>query len=350
MASSIRLTDLGWRHFFNQQLDIDEIGVLRPVRVIAVHRNELRVIGEKFEEGIQPQFGESDEDKATIGDWLLLDPETHRVKRRLDRLSIFKRKAPGSSRSVQLIAANVDTLIIVSSCNQDYNTARLERYLALAKEADVTPIVVLTKADQLEAPEEYRRKAEKLLPQLYAITLNATDPSEVELLKQWCGTGQTVAFVGSSGVGKSTLTNSLMGKTVEETQAIREDDSRGRHTTSHRALHRLPMGGWVLDTPGMRELQLTDVGDGISEVFSDIEEFAANCRFADCSHETEPGCAVITALESGDLEEDRLFRWRKLMAENARNSRSIAESRAKDKAFGKMIKDVLKDSNQKKGR
>ena len=334
------LSELGWRPFFQQQLDLDEIETTRPARVVAVHRNRLQLIGEDTEVAIPPTNSIEPEDAATIGDWLLLDVERPRALRRLDRISLFKRRAPGTGRAIQLIAANVDTLMIVSSCNQDFNIARLERYLALATDAGVTPVVVLTKADQSASPEDYKQKAEALMPLLTVETVNATHTDDVNVLLPWCGTGQTVAFVGSSGVGKSTLTNSLLGRADIATQTIREDDAKGRHTTSHRALYPLPTGGWVLDTPGMRELQLTDSEEGVTVLFQDIEDLSARCRFHDCAHDTEPGCAVQNAIHNGELDGNRLRRWRKLLAENERNSQSIAEARAKDKALGKMYRDV----------
>ena len=336
------LQSLGWKPHFSQQLTIEETNDARPVRVVAVHRSELHVIGEGFEAVVHPIRTDDEEDRATIGDWLLLEKESNRIIKRLDRFSVFKRRAPGSARSVQLIAANVDTLMIVSSCNDDFNVARIERYLAVAREAEVTPIVVLTKADLADAPEDYRRQAEKLMPMLLVETLDAKNKMEVAALNAWCGLGQTIAFVGSSGVGKSTLTNTLLGGQEIATQAIREDDAKGRHTTTHRALYQLPAGGWVLDTPGIRELQLTDVADGISELFGDLEELVAQCRFHDCQHITEPGCAVRAALEEGSLDESRFKRWRKLLAENERNSLSLAQARAKDKSFTKMVNRTMK--------
>ncbi len=342
IASDVDLTSLGWRPFFTQQLDAGELETCVPVRVVAVHRSELHVIGPGIDVAVPPLRSDLEEDRATIGDWLLLDKQSHRIIRRLERLSLFKRRAPGTGRSVQLIAANVDTMMIVSSCNEDFNIARLERYLAVARDADVTPVIALTKADLAEAPDDYRRQAEALMPLLIVETLDATDPMETKVLDAWCGPGQTLAFVGSSGVGKSTLANTLLGNTDIATQAIREDDAKGRHTTTHRAMYQLPLGGWVIDTPGIRELQLTDVSEGIADLFGDIEELVANCRFHDCQHDTEPGCAVREAIENGALEEDRYRRWCKLNAENERNSQTIAQARAKDKSFSKMVKQTMK--------
>ena len=292
---------------------------------------------------------ENDEDTPTVGDWLLIEAETGRPRRILDRASLFKRRAPGTDRRIQLIAANVDTLLIVSSCNQDYNTARLERYLALAREAGVTPVVVLTKADVSEAPEDYARRARALLPGLLVETVDARNRDSLACLDPWRETGQTLAVVGSSGVGKSTLTNTLLGTDRIATQDIREDDAKGRHTTTGRAMHRLPGGAWLIDTPGMRELQLTDVQTGIDDVFADVAALATDCRFADCNHETEPGCAVRAALDEGTLEPSRLKRYRKLVAEEAYNNESLVERRARSKAFGKLVRHTLKSKKVHRG-
>ena len=338
------LADLGWRHFFLQQLEPNDLVSYRPVRVLAVHRNSLRVAGDGIETTIKP-FSEDEDDglgQATVGDWILLDQDGHYGIRVLDRISAFKRRAPGEGRKMQLIAANIDTLFIVTSCNKDFNVARLERYLAVAREADVTPVIVLTKADQTDTPEEFQRAASGLMANLSVEVLDARDSGQAARLLPWCGRGQTVAFVGSSGVGKSTLINTLSTGDLIETQHIRENDAKGRHTTTHREMHRLGTGGWLLDTPGMRELQLTDVQAGIEEVFSDIAALAGSCRFRDCQHETEPGCAISAAIEDGEIDPGRVKRWKKLVAEEARNSASLAERRANNRAFGKMIKVVTK--------
>jgi ribosome biogenesis GTPase len=342
------LDDFGWSTFLASQLDPDDLVTAAPARVMAVHRGGLDVAGPGVDRLIPPfaEAADDDEAAATVGDWLLLDRKTFRPQRLLRRRSLFKRRAAGTGRKLQLIAANVDTLFIVSSCNQDFNPARLERYLALAREADVTPIIVLTKADLTEAPEDFVRPATKLMPGLLVEVLDAREPDSVSRLAPWCGHGQTVALVGSSGVGKSTLVNTLDGIERIATQAIREDDDKGRHTTSARSLYRLPAGGWLLDTPGMRELQLTDVKTGLEDIFADIVALAGDCRFADCSHETEADCAVLAAIDAGTLDAERFQRWRKLTIEEARNTESLAERRARDRAFGKMVKGVMRDKRQ----
>jgi ribosome biogenesis GTPase len=335
------LSELGWRPFFQQQLDPDEWQSHRPVRVLAVHRDNLRVAGDGFETAILPFTDNSEATlgQATVGDWILLDDESHRAVRLLERLSVFKRRAPGEGRRTQLIAANIDTLFITTSCNNEFNVARLERYLALASEAEVTPVIVLTKADQTETPEEFRDAASSLMKDLCVEVLNARDRTQAERLLPWCAKGQTVAFVGSSGVGKSTLINSLLAGNID-TQAVRESDARGRHTTTHREMHHLEAGGWLLDTPGMRELQLTDVEAGIGEVFSDIVPLLQSCKFRDCQHETEPGCAITAAIKAGQLDPDRVKRWKKLVAEDAHNSASLRQRHSNDRALGKLIKNA----------
>jgi ribosome biogenesis GTPase len=343
------LAALGWSQHFTTQLETDDLRALVPARVLAVHRDGLDVAAPRFQARVPQIDAEDDEDRATVGDFVLVDP-ARRPRHLLERKSLFKRKAAGTGRRVQLIAANVDTLLVVSSCNQDFNVARLERYLALAREAGVVPVVVLTKADLAEDAGDYGGVAARLLPGLLVETLDARDPAAVARLAPWCGKGQTVALVGSSGVGKSTLVNTLTGSDGQAVAGIREDDAHGRHTTTGRSMHRLASGGWLIDTPGMRELQLADVGAGIGEVFADIEDLGRACRFADCRHESEPGCAVEAAIADGTLEPERLRRYRKLVDEDARNSATLHERRVRERAFGRMTREAIRAKNARRDR
>jgi ribosome biogenesis GTPase len=336
------LERLGWGPAFAQQIDVDALTETPPVRVVAVHRSGLQVAGDGIDETIPPG------PDATVGDWLLLDRTRPRSSRPLERKSLIRRRAPGTGREVQLIAANIDTVFVVTSCNQDFNVARLERYVAMAFEAGIEPVILLTKADLAEDPAPYVEEAQKVSERVPVVALDARGEEPAKALASWCKSGRTIVFLGSSGVGKSTLTNALLGTQDIATQGIREDDAKGRHTTTRRELHATTGGCLVLDTPGMRELQLTDAATGIADVFEDIEALAARCRFADCRHETEPGCAILAAIEDDSLDPERLARWRKLQAEEAFNSASLAERREKDRAFGKLVRSAMKAKSDRK--
>ncbi len=329
------LAELGWTSFFSAQVTPEERSRLRPVRVMAVHRGKIAVAGAGPDQLIAPSIPRSDaeEYQPAVGDWLLIDCDTHQLARILRRASLFKRRAPGNARKLQLIAANVDTLFIVASCNEDFNLARIERYLVLAREVGVHPVVVLTKSDLAGSPQEFAGAARSLQPGLDVKVVNARDPLSVASLSAWCGVGTTVALLGSSGVGKSTLINTLTGSTSIATQEVREGDGKGRHTTTVREMHRLGEGGWLLDTPGMRELQLSDAAEGLGDVFADILAVAQDCKFSNCAHQGEPECAVQAALKAGKLDPVRLDRWRKLTAEDSSNSASLAERNSRSQPF-----------------
>ncbi len=341
------LQALGWRPFFQLQLVGDDPDAAHPARVLAVHRGRIDVAGETGLDSIELS-GHSAEFGIAVGDWVLIDPGGPRVIRVLDRFGVFRRRSAGTAAETQLIAANVDTVFVVTSANRDFNVARLERYLAIAYEAGALPVIVITKADMVDSIDEFVGRAARLAPGLLIEALDARDVDAVDGLRPFCESGQTVALLGSSGVGKSTLINTLAG-THQDTKAVREDDQRGRHTTTGRSMHPLSTGGWLIDTPGMRELQLVDVGDALDDVFAEVSRLAEACRFSDCSHQSEPGCAVLAAIEQGELDPERLRRYRKLLAEDRRNTETLAERRTRDRHFGKMIKTILSDKQKEKG-
>lgn len=345
MNSVDSLESLGWRPFFQSQLDVDCDWT--PARVLSVHRNHVEIASAAGQMTV-PVSGKAARLDVTVGDWVTVDLAGPVVRQRLQRLGVFQRKAAGTAGEIQLIAANVDNLFIVTSANRDFNVARLERYLAIAHDAGAFPIIVISKADTVDSVGAFVKDAARLSPGLLVEAVDARDPDSVKVLLPWCETGQTVALLGSSGVGKSTLINSLAGADLA-TRAAREDDQRGRHTTTGRSMHRLPHGGWLIDTPGMRELQLVDVGRALADVFADIADLARQCRFADCSHDTEPGCAVQKAIAEGDVEADRLRRFRKLQSEDRRNTESLAERRLRDRNLGKLYKTILSEKQRDKG-
>ncbi len=345
MTNIYSLPQLGWQAFFQQQLSLEEWENRVIGRVVEQQRSLIHVLTSEGDKTLPVTKGMP---LCTVGDWVLLDVSGNFV-RLLDRLSLFSRKAAGTKVATQLIASNIDTVFVVCSMNQDFKLNRIERYLSLANEVGVEPVVVLTKADICDHPEDYLEKVHALDPLLEVVAVNSLDGNSVRQLEAWCVSGKTVALLGSSGVGKSSLINTMSGRHIQSTNAIREDDDKGRHTTTARSLHLLPSGGLLLDTPGMRELQLADCEHGVEETFMEITEVAKQCRYSDCKHENEPGCAVRAAIESGNIDERRLFSYRKLMKEQAFNKASLAEKRAKDRDFGRYVRAVKKEKRKHNG-
>lgn len=337
MANTHTLFQLGWHPFFQQQLSLEEWETAIIGRVMAQQRSVIELL---TNEGTLILPVTHSMPAMTTGDWLLLDSK-HRFLRLLERTSLFSRKAAGTKVATQLIAANIDTVFIVCSMNLDFNLNRIERYLSLAHEAGVEAVIVLTKEDLCETPEAFIEQASAIDPMIQVVSVNALDTQSVKQLDEWCVSGKTVALLGSSGVGKSTLINTLAGHITQQTKSIREDDDKGRHTTTSRTLHLLPTGGILLDTPGMRELQLADCEHGVEETFSEIVELATHCKFSNCSHENEPGCAVREAIDEGRLDPRRLSSYRKLMREQSFNQATLAEKRARDREFGRHVRSVM---------
>ena len=316
LLDTAALARLGFSAFFTEQVTADEANLMVR-RISSVHRDRLEAIDSTGPVEIELPPNSNTADFA-VGDWVLATPYTGLLVRRLDRQTVLQRRTEGDFGQ-QLAAANVDTLFIVTSCNADFNAARLERYLVMANEAGTRPVIVLTKADTVEDASVYADEAKGLQRDLPVVIVNARSPDAIAPLMPWCGPGQTVALVGSSGVGKSTLTNTLAGhgaETAQKTGTIREHDAKGRHTTTARSLHAIAIGGWVIDTPGIRTLYVSDITDGIDTLFAEITELAPLCKFRDCSHSHEKGCAVQAAIQDGSLDPARLDRWRQLQAEN----------------------------------
>ncbi len=320
------LAALGW----NEQLDAilaSEAPGLVPARVLTEERGVYLVASETGERPASPS-GRLRHDAEldptapwpAVGDWVALEPATAEhglIQRVLARRTAVIRRSPGDRRlPAQVLAANVDVAFVVTSMNADFNPRRLERYLAVAWESGATPVVLLSKADLVEDPAGFRIAAEAAAPAVDIIAVSVVTGEGLDAVRAHLGPGRTVVFMGSSGVGKSSIVNALAGEPLLDTAAIREDDARGRHTTTRRQLIRLS-DGLLIDTPGLRELGVVDA-EGVSTAFEDVEAVAAGCRFNDCQHRSEPGCAIRAALHDGTLQLDRLDAYNKLQREARR--------------------------------
>ena len=292
-----------------------------PARVTAVHKERYQIVSEYGEGYARLKAGEyyyKSEVFPTAGDFVMIDyvPDgDSRITATLPRKTLFSRREPGPVPKDQAVAANFDYVFIMQSLNMDFNPKRLERYVTLAWQSGATPVVLLTKADLVEDYWDYLNAAERVVAGVNVHVVSAHTGYGIQRLNAYLRPGKTVVFLGSSGVGKSSLVNALAGREIMTVNGIREDDSKGRHTTTHRQLIRLSSGVMIIDTPGMRELGMWEVSEGIVEAFADVEQFLGRCRFSDCTHQSEPGCAIRAALECGKLDVARWESYQKLKEE-----------------------------------
>ena len=352
------LERFGFDDWFRTQAETEEIDNHEIARVVVVHRDSFVVTkgnGEVFAEcsGNLLYSSESPLDLPTTGDWVyaaFYEGDGHAIIHGvLPRKTLLKRKTPGKRVDFQMIAANIDFACILQSADDNFNPRRLERYLAMVNEGGITPVVLLSKSDLASATEveEFTNQILQIAPDISVIAFSNKSGDNVEVIGKSLVKGKTYCLIGSSGVGKTTLLNRLLGSEKFVTQTVSHKHGKGRHTTSVRELVRLENGSLFIDTPGMRELGHLAVDVGIDETFTDIAELAEQCKFRDCAHTAEKGCAIIAAIQSGDLGEHRYHSYLKIRNESAFHAMSYSQKRKKDKEFGKMVKSVMKSKKKR---
>ncbi len=334
--------------FLPELLPADANGI--PARITAVHRDRFALVsenGEGFGRLKTKEYYVQSQDFPTVGDFVLIRPVPggdSQILRTLPRKSFFSRHDPDPNAGEQAVAANFDVVLLLQSLNRDFNLRRLERYLTLAWQSGASPAVVLTKADLAPDAANAVRLVQDTAIGIPVFVVSAKTGEGIAALSSLLHPGITAVFLGSSGVGKSSLVNALAGENIMETSAIREDDDRGRHTTTHRQLLLLPNGAMVIDTPGMRALGMWDVSTGLGETFTDVEALLGQCRFRDCRHESEPGCAIQAAIENGTLSRERWENYQSLKREAKYSEDQSAYLREKQKRY----KNIAKWSRQRK--
>jgi len=354
-----RIEALGFGKWFQDNVDPVDLDRFDIARVMAVHKDSY-IINNGENDVFAELIGKmlfsvaSPIDFPAVGDWVFAnfyDENTFSIIHNvLQRKSLLKRKTPGKKIDFQLIAANIDVAFIVQSLDINFNLRRLERYLVMVKESNIKPIVLLSKSDLFDTENIVKRVTEihKIMPLLHVQPFSNKDKSGLKNIKDLLAPRKTYCLLGSSGVGKTTLLNNLIGESIFTTKTIREKDSKGRHTTTYRQLIKLDCEAMLIDTPGMRELGNFSVETGIGETFSEITELSEQCQFNDCTHVNEKGCAVIKAVENGQVPEKRYQNYIKMKKESIFTEMSYLEKRQKDKQFGKLCKTVMKHKKNRR--
>jgi len=354
---SVDLAALGWSDRLAETFAPHAAEGLVPARVALEHTHIYRVISETGEwlarvSGRLRHQAETRVDFPAVGDWVAIEPPSDagdaRIRAVLPRFSRFSRRAAGSPTEEQIVAANIDVVFLVTGLDGDFNPRRIERYLVVAWDSGATPVVVLNKADLVDDVGAVIEDVRSVVSGVDVHAVSCRRPETVQVLRRYVGFGRTGALLGSSGVGKSSIVNELVGFDLLRTRDVRVSDSRGRHTSTSRQLVILPGEGILIDTPGMRELQLWETGEAVGGTFADIEDRAAGCRFRDCQHRTEPGCAVRAAVEAGELSALRLESFHKLLSEQAyqdrqQDERALIEEKRRGKIGAKALRKRIKD-------
>jgi ribosome biogenesis GTPase len=348
---------IGYSDWFKSREDREKSAAHDVARVSSVHKDSYTVT-----KGGEDIFAElsgnlfygsaSVSDLPTTGDWVyagFYDDDTHAIIYGvIPRKTLLKRKVAGKLIDFQLIAANIDVAFIIQSLNENFNLRRLERYLVMANESGIEPRILLSKCDLMPKAEvdEIKEKVLAIAPQTSVMEFSNLSRENIDLVTSSLKRGFTYCLLGSSGVGKTTLLNSIIGIDKYDTRSVSKIQSKGRHTTTSRQLVRLESGAMIIDTPGMRELGSISVEDGLDETFSEILELSQGCKFSNCSHTNEKGCAILAALKAGDLSEQRYQNYLKIKKESEFNQMSYLEKRRKDKSFGKFVKQTMKNKRR----
>jgi ribosome biogenesis GTPase len=352
---------LGFNKWFQDKIDLSKTSEFNIARVISINKNSCVVSNGKKDIYAEPtgKFlfnSDNSLDLPAVGDWVytqLFDDDSlaiiHDI---LPRKSLLRRKASGKKVEYQLIAANIDAAIIMQSLDSNFNLRRLERYLVMINEGRITPLIFLSKSDLISEDEIEKKKNEisKILPGVIIASFSNNRLSDIENIKTFFKPFKTYCLLGSSGVGKTTLLNNLIQKELFKTQPIREKDGRGKHTTTRRELIVLENGSIIIDNPGMRELGVISNESGLGDTFNEIDELSAQCRYKNCTHTVEAGCAVLGAVERGEISRERYNNFIKIYKESLYNELSYIDKREKDKKFGKYVRSVMKEIKNKKGR